>query len=166
MPHNSYPPEILGPVSLRPCVNTLRFQYGPVGSLVPWSGPPFLLPRPPQPRPLQAAHLADSASPSFQLPGHLDQPSAFPNVVGAESPSNLRHSTAALSPQVNASAITTSSSMTFRGSEVPRAIKVRLDEVGGWPLSAQGGIAGSWRTNTHGLSRGGLFLETKGAIPN
>ncbi|KAJ8433060.1 hypothetical protein Cgig2_020627 [Carnegiea gigantea] len=69
----------------------LAYQHGPVGSLVPWPGPPFLLPRPPQPRPSQ---------------------------YRVTSPSSLRHSVAALTPWANASTIATSSSVTSGRSEL------------------------------------------------
>ncbi|KAJ8440093.1 hypothetical protein Cgig2_025292 [Carnegiea gigantea] len=83
-PRNSCPPEILGPASPRPCVNTLEYQSGPGGSLAPWLGPPFPSPWPHQPQPSQAPPLVGVASFSCRLHGHPNQPSAFPNVVGAE----------------------------------------------------------------------------------
>ncbi|KAJ8432307.1 LOW QUALITY PROTEIN: hypothetical protein Cgig2_019236 [Carnegiea gigantea] len=108
---------ILGPLTL---VHIAK--QGPVGSLIPWPGLPFLLPRPHQPQPSQAPPLASAGSPSFRLLGHPDQPLAFPNEAGTD-PSNLRHSAAVLTPRANTSAVATSSSVTIGGSEVPGVAK-------------------------------------------
>ncbi|KAJ8433991.1 LOW QUALITY PROTEIN: hypothetical protein Cgig2_012684 [Carnegiea gigantea] len=150
-------------------------KRGPAGSLAPWPMPPFPPPWPHQPRPSQAPPLAGAVSPCFRLPGRPDQPSAFPN-YRATGPSNLRHFAAALTPRANTSA---TSSVTLGGFEVPGVAKsqdltkswtklgceVRLDEVGGWPLGAQGKTASSLRSSPYGLKRGGLFLEIGSTVP-
>ncbi|KAJ8445627.1 LOW QUALITY PROTEIN: hypothetical protein Cgig2_018568 [Carnegiea gigantea] len=100
----------------------LAYQHVPAGSLVSWPGPPFTPPRLHQPRPSQVPPLAGAASPSFRLPGRPDQPLGFPNVAGTDL-SNLQHSAAALTPGAIASAMATSFSVTFGGSEVPGMAK-------------------------------------------
>ncbi|KAJ8431368.1 hypothetical protein Cgig2_002949 [Carnegiea gigantea] len=113
-PRNSCPPEILGPMSPKPYINTLGYQCSPTDSLAPWLEPPFPAPQPHQPRPSQAPPLVGVASSSCRLHGHPDQPSAFPNTAGADRSSP---------PWAKASAMATSSSVNFRGSEASGVTK-------------------------------------------
>ncbi|KAJ8435714.1 LOW QUALITY PROTEIN: hypothetical protein Cgig2_002671 [Carnegiea gigantea] len=96
-----------------------------------------------------------------------------------KSPSNLRHSVAALTPLANASAITISSSMTFGGSKVPGVAKsddltkywTRKNLAAGSTLmklvdGRRWRNAGSLRSGPYGLRKGSLFLETRSSVPS
>ncbi|KAJ8426753.1 LOW QUALITY PROTEIN: hypothetical protein Cgig2_029422 [Carnegiea gigantea] len=101
----------------RLCVNTRGYRRGLADSHAPWPGPPQLQPSPMPP-------LAGAATLSFQLPGRLDQPLAFPSTA-MTSPSTLRYSAVTLTPQVNTSAVAISSSVTLGRSEAPGVTKSR-----------------------------------------
>ncbi|KAJ8439688.1 LOW QUALITY PROTEIN: hypothetical protein Cgig2_010185 [Carnegiea gigantea] len=100
----------------------------PVRNLAPSPGPPFLPPRPHQPQPSQAPPLASVANSFCRLHG-----SAFSfsqcRCYRVISPSNLRGFAAALTPRANASAMATSSLVTFGGSEALGVIKGELPAV-------------------------------------
>ncbi|KAJ8429209.1 hypothetical protein Cgig2_012337 [Carnegiea gigantea] len=142
-PRNSYPPEIPEPASPRPCVNTPRYQHGPADSLAPWLEPPFLPLQSLQPWPLQAPPLAGATSLSSRPLGRLDYPSAFPSAAGTGSIALPAFGTPPrLSPP----------KLTLRPLSPPP--RIRLDEIGGWPLGARGRTADSLRSSSHSL-RGG-----------